>query len=239
MADELDELQPEERLKKLKELEEEKKKEIEEAKKEIKKAEREITAKDEWKRKVPIPEVAKEKGETKSSEELSEEGKELVKRHRGYSEDDEEGNEESEGEDEESEENSENLEEALALVGEIPGEMGPTYETEHSGLTEAYVSHLSQEPMADLYNKMADINAAVAERGYITPDEQREVYHILVGVERKAEDVHAGNYPVSDGSLSDRLAHEINITQQMGETLRQLYLSHMEQIPEDRYKAGK
>ena len=54
MVDDLKNVPPEERIKKLKELEEKKKKEIEEAQKAIRESEQEITEKRKWEDKVPI-----------------------------------------------------------------------------------------------------------------------------------------------------------------------------------------
>lgn len=78
---ELEKLHPAERLKRLKELEQKKKQEIEEAQQQIRESERELSEERKWKEKVPIPEIAKE-----DLEGLSEEGKALLKAHRGLPE---------------------------------------------------------------------------------------------------------------------------------------------------------
>src|SRR3990167_2739866 len=79
--DELKDLPPEERIKRLKKLEEEKKKEIEEAEKIIKESNEEITERRKWIEKVPIPQVAQD-----DLEGLGEEGKQLFNVHRGKKE---------------------------------------------------------------------------------------------------------------------------------------------------------
>ena len=81
MDDALKDLPPEERIKKLKELEEKKKREIAEAEELIKESEKEMTGRDDWLRKVPIPEIGKE-----DLSGLGVEGKELLKTHKGISE---------------------------------------------------------------------------------------------------------------------------------------------------------
>ena len=79
MADEdLKKLPPEERIKRLKELEQKRKKEIEDAQTQIRESEQELSARKRWVEKVPIPEVIKE-----DLEGLSEEGKQLLKVHKG------------------------------------------------------------------------------------------------------------------------------------------------------------
>ncbi|PIN75940.1 hypothetical protein COV17_03385 [Candidatus Woesearchaeota archaeon CG10_big_fil_rev_8_21_14_0_10_36_11] len=79
--DSLKNIPPEERIKKLKELEKKKKQEIEEAQKAIRESEKEITEKRKWKDKVPIPELAKN-----DLVGLSEEGKAVLKEWKGLEE---------------------------------------------------------------------------------------------------------------------------------------------------------
>ena len=82
MAEEdVDNLPPEEKIKRLKELEKKKKKEIEEAQKMLRETEKELTEREEWKRKVPIPQVAAE-----SMGEMSEAEKEIIRAHKGLKE---------------------------------------------------------------------------------------------------------------------------------------------------------
>src|SRR3989338_11521327 len=79
--DDIKKLPPEERIKKLKELEKQRKKEIEEAQKKIKESEDELRERRKWKEKVPIPEFAQE-----GFGGLSEEAKDILKQHRGVKE---------------------------------------------------------------------------------------------------------------------------------------------------------
>lgn len=82
MADvDLKNFPPEERVKRLKELEEQKNKEIEEAKKLIKESEEEIIERRKWKDKVPMPEFV-----SGSLEGLSTEVKDILKTERGLNE---------------------------------------------------------------------------------------------------------------------------------------------------------
>ena len=68
---------PEERIKKLKELEKKKKEEIAQARKEIKESEDELTERQKWTDKVPIPQFAQE-----DLVGLSNEAKEMLKASR-------------------------------------------------------------------------------------------------------------------------------------------------------------
>ena len=80
MADEnLDNLPPEERIRKLKEMEKKRKQEIEDAQKKIKESEAELTERFKWKEKVPLPEFAQD-----DLRGLSEEAREILQ-HRGVS----------------------------------------------------------------------------------------------------------------------------------------------------------
>src|SRR3990167_5553452 len=78
MADELKNLPPEERIKKLKELEKQRKKEIEEAQKVIKDSEEELTARRKWTDRVPIPEMGQD-----DFANLSAEGQEILRLGKG------------------------------------------------------------------------------------------------------------------------------------------------------------
>ncbi len=231
--DELKKLPPEERLKRLKQLEEEKKKEIEEARKQVKEAEQEITEKRKVKEKIPIPEVALD-----DISALSETGKLLVKTHRGAAWQGEKKKKDKEEVKQASEKPS--LEETLVKekVAVSPEQMGMQYgdaaSSQRQGMGDFYVRELSMRPVDQIYGAMKDINRTVAERGYITADESRKVDYMMQAIEKKVEDADAGAY-----NLTDRLAQEAARTQQMGEALRGLYLSHREQLAKDRYRSGK
>jgi hypothetical protein len=74
MTENMDNLPPEERIKKLKELEEKRKKEIAQAQKKIKESEDELNVRKKWVDKVPIPEITQN-----DFSGLSEEGKEFLR----------------------------------------------------------------------------------------------------------------------------------------------------------------
>lgn len=232
--DELKKLPPEERLKRLKQLEEEKKKEIEEARTQVKEAEQELTEKRKVKEKIPIPEVALD-----DISALSETGKLLVKTHRGTTlrgEKKKKDEDEAEGA---SGKGKLSLEETLVRekTAVQPEQMGLQYGDAASPAQrggDLYVRELSLRPVDQIYGTMKDINRAVAERGYITADESRKVGYMMQAIEKKVEDADSGAY-----NLTDRLAQEAARTQQIGEALRGLYLSHREQLAKDRYRSGK
>ena len=79
MVDDLKNFSPEEKLRKLKELQKKKKQELAEAEKEIKESEEELSDQQKFLEKVPIPEVTKE-----DLAGLSESAREILKMQRGF-----------------------------------------------------------------------------------------------------------------------------------------------------------
>lgn len=210
--DDVKNLPPEERIKKLKELEQKRKKEIEEAQKIIKESEKELTERRKWKDKVPIPEVAKE-----DLEGLSETAREILKVQKGVKEKVERAAEESasasegggtsgegkeKGKDQRTEK-SKSLEETVArekvtMKGEnvvygIPFR-GPTPQ---QLLNAEYTVALSQRPAENLYQEVRAVTQRATEKGYFNQDEQRQVAYWTSAMERKLQDVEEGKYAMS------------------------------------------
>jgi len=200
--EDLKKLPPEERIKRLKELEQKKKKEIEDAQKQIKESEKELSEKVKTKQKVPIPEVAVE-----NLKNLSDAEKDIVKQHRGFTEkkkDDEEISDKTS-----KPKRKENLEDTLG------GEKAPRVSEHQFG---DYIARLSQQPVKDLYAEMSRINHAVADKGYINAAEERRVEYLNSAMERKLEDVNAGKY-----SFTEDVAQSASLIQQIGSSLRDVY----------------
>lgn len=201
-------LPPEERIKRMKELEQKRKKEIEDAQKIIKESEKELTERKKWKDKVPIPEVAKE-----DLEGLSETAREILKVQKGVKEKAETATEESaaEGNVSVSGEKKEklvtkkgmSLEETVArekvtMKGEnvvygIPFR-GPTPQ---QLLNAEYTVALSQRPAENLYQEVRAVTQRATEKGYFNQDEQRQVAYWTSAMERKLQDVEEGKYAMS------------------------------------------
>jgi hypothetical protein len=215
--DVLKDLSPQERLKRLKELEQEKKKEIEEARKLIKESEKDITAEHEFKEKVPIPEVGLE-----NLQGLSEEGRQLLmvlkdlkakKKQESVKETKKVVTEES-------------LEETVRRIEPIPI---------HAQNTE-YALHLSQRPMQDLQNQMKGIYEISQERGYMTPEDQKKVAYISAGVQHKMEAIDNGSYNASDDLTSRVKATKELSAHMLGGNPDQVYQSgKTEETQRDRY----
>jgi hypothetical protein len=199
-------LPAEERLKKLKELKEKKKKEIEEAEKLIKDSNEELTGKDNWMRKVPIPQVALD-----NLKELSKEEKDILKVHKGLKEKkkDEDNPEDLESEVEIDDE-KEDLESLTRNAPQIPLEM----------LQSEYAAKLSQQPMEKLYHEMVNLNQKVEDKGYINAEEEKRVQYMSAAVEKKLEDIDEGKY-----SFTESVALAASVTKQVGAKLRGLYQS--------------
>ncbi len=202
MADELKNLPPEERIKKLKELEKQRRKEIEEAQKKIKESEDELRERLKWKDKVPMPEFAQD-----GFGGLSEEAKEIIKQNRGVKEKVLEQLSEQKPKSSINGKEQSSLEETLRREQiEIPPEV----------VNADYTRHLSQEPMKNLYQEMAGLREGVEQKGYMSRDDERKVEYMMGAIERK----RAEGY-----SFSEETAREANLTQQIGSSLRNLYKS--------------
>ncbi|MBT6774313.1 hypothetical protein HOA91_02985 [Candidatus Woesearchaeota archaeon] len=211
MAEEnLDNLPPEERIKKLKELEKKRQKEIEEAKKKILESEKELTARDEWARKVPIPQFSQN-----DLVGLSAEGKEILAVSKGIKvkkKDDEEDDDESVEKKvvEKTKDDFADLETLARESVDLPLEL----------MQSEYAQHLSQQPMRNLYDEIKTINHTVEEKGYISAEEERKVEYLASAVERKVEDVEAGKY-----SFNEDVAMAASLTRRIGSKLRGMYQS--------------
>ena len=200
--DELKDLTPEERIKKLKEMEKQKKEEIAEAQKMLKESEQELTAKDDWQRKVPIPQVAIDQvGDLSIAE------KEMLESHKGLKSDEKEEVEEKSVK----EEVQADLEEIAARekIMNAPEVMQSDY-----------AAALSQEPIQNIYQELKEINQAVGEKGYISATEGRKIEYLSAATEKKLEDIEAGNY-----SLTEELENMAMLTKQIGSSLQSSYRS--------------
>ncbi len=208
--EELEGLSPEEKIEKLKEIEKKKKKEIAEAQELLKESENELSDKEEFKERVPIPEVAKEDLSTASEEE-----KEILKTHKGLDEKKDEDSDEKSSESKNSKENlgrsetAESLEEiAFREKAELPKEV----------IQSEYAAKLSLEPMENLYREMKDIYLAVEEKGYVSPEEERKIGYLSAATERKLEDIESGDY-----SLTEEVSKAAMLTKSIGASLRDTY----------------
>ncbi len=212
-------LPPEERIKKLKELEQKRKKEIEEAHQLILQSEDEINERNKWEEKVPIPQVATEDGK-----ELSLEEKEILKVHKGLKEKKQETESATTEKKIPSKKEEVSLEETVereqvrinpqALRGEYslggaPGARSVNME---------YVATLSQKPTGDLYQEMSTLSHNVHEKGYISQEEGRRIEYLTGAIEEKMKAVEAGRY-----SLTEEAAEAASITKQLGLQLREAY----------------
>ena len=202
MTEDLRNLPPEERIKKLKELEKKRKKEIEEAKKGIKESETELTERRNWFEKVPIPQIAQD-----DLTGLGKDAKKILEPHKGVKE------EKKESVDEvvtESDKKEIDLEELAQERVDIPFEL----------MQSEYAQHLSQKPVQELYGEMKTLQENVAEKGYVTAEEQRKAEYLIAGMENKLEDVEEGSY-----SFTEKAAMRASLIQQMGAKVTGMYQS--------------
>ena len=234
MADDLKNLPAEERIKRLKELEVKKKKDIEEQqkaidkeKKEIEDAEKgiteaneELTERQKVKDKVPILEVASESGEG-----LSEEARIILKsmqKRVGEKKEEKELREEDEVKQKKKSEQQDEVRSAgfsrSGLEETVQQERREMVGQERGRRGGDYIAALSQQPAAQLYAQMSTLYQAVETKGYMNQEEQRRVQYIASAMEKKLEDVDAGRY-----SLTQEAARATSLTQQMSEVVKGMY----------------
>ena len=202
----LDNLPPEERIKKLKELEKKRQKEIEDAKKKIKESESELTERRKWFEKVPIPQVAQE-----DLTGLGKEGKEILEVHKGVKE--KEKGEPATVEETVSEETFSGDPDLEALAREridLPLEI----------MQSEYAQQLGQKPIHELYSEMKTLESDVEEKGYVSAENQRKAEYLMAGMENKLEDVEEGSY-----SFTEKAAMRASLIQQMGAKVTGMYQS--------------
>ena len=203
MADELKNLPPEERIKKLKELEKQRKKEIEEAQKKIKESEDELRERRKWKEKVPIPEFAQE-----GFGGLSEEAKDILKQHRGVKE-------------KLPELSSGQKTKPSPVNGKEPASLEETLHQEQFTIPPEivntdYTRDLSREPVQNIYQGLVRLQREIEEKGYISGADERLAEYSMGAIERK----RAEGY-----DFSEEGARIANLTQQIGASLRSMYKS--------------
>ncbi len=229
--DELKGLPPEERIRQLKELEKKKKQEIEEAQKLIRESEQELDERQKWKEKVPIPEVAKEELEG-----LSEEGKVLLKVHKGLKD-------KKTAESEEKEETAEvpvsrrgrreSLEETVAQEQLIAQQAQNVEYGLRPGrpLDVDYTARLSQRPVEQLYQEVTGIRREAEEKGYLSREDVRRAEYLTGAIEEKFRAADEGKY-----SFTQETARAASLTQQVGMELQSLYKKGIEVREKDWYK---
>ncbi|HIJ12071.1 TPA: hypothetical protein HA278_08500 [Candidatus Woesearchaeota archaeon] len=178
-------LHPADRIKKLKQLEQEKKKEIEEMEKLIEESQQELTSKKEFKEKVPIPQVA-----SRDISALSAEGREILKMHRGISEVGDEDDVEEKIEQEESLEETV-FKEAPVVSHDADVRYAIPPDELQRPLNQEYVLSLSYAPIGELRNRLTDIYNQGQTQGYFTQDQQQQTREVLAGLEKK---MHSSAY---------------------------------------------
>ncbi len=197
--DELKKLSPQERIKKLKELQKKDKEEIEKAQKLILESEEDIV-REEQVRKIPIPQVkAVDIDSLFSAEE-----KELFKAKRFV----------EERREEEKPAPAPLKERALEEVAAEAEILKAEEERAHT----QYLTQLSQQPTDKIYSKMKEIYNEVKAAGQITQGQMEEINNISYANVRKLDDIRSGRY-----SPTQEVAHEMVVTQRMKNWLQSMY----------------
>src|SRR3989338_9330671 len=193
MAEEdLKKLPPEERIKKLKELEKKRKKEIEEGQKVIQESEQELTDRQKWAEKVPIPEFAQE-----NFSGLGEDAVRILEQRRGVLRNKEVsvGDKEKSGEKEKPRSEASDLEETVArdqtrLAAEANVQYGVPAQ---QAFGEAYKA-LHDLTSKEILGIVENIYQAQGNRGYVLPNERELLGRSLYEADRRREAINEGNY---------------------------------------------
>ncbi len=221
MTKEFDHLPPEERIEKLKELEEKKKKEIAEAKKKIAESKEEISDTRKWLDKVPIPQVGQD-----DLEGLSEEGKVIVKVNRGISE---------EKEEEVKVVKKEKSIDDLIQDGDVV-RLEVSHPDYSSGFSESQLNQvykLSEEPVNALYKEMSSMNSAIEQKGYVSRKEEERSRMLNSALEKRLNEVYGG-------TMSEEVAAKSLLTKQMAGQVRNMYKGDAgKDKPQDMYHSDK
>ncbi len=204
MVEDFSDSGPSQELDKLKKLIKEKEKEIKSTEKAIKKAEEQINIQNEWKEKVPIPQVA-----ATSLEGLSEEEKLILKLHKNL---------EEKSEEEADEESSQEEKEESTLEETISEHEFARKQEQGQSLDLEFISSLSQQPMQELYQEMTSLYQGVKDKGYMSTIEQERVRNISSAIERKLEDVENGDY-----SFTTEVAHRASDIDKMKSSINVMY----------------
>jgi hypothetical protein len=106
-----------------------------------------------------------------------------------------------------SEEVLENLEEAISRE-RIPPQI----------LESQYTKELSHEPVQVIYDQMNSLKQSVEEKGYVNPNEQKQIEYMVGAIEQKLEDQDAGKY-----SFTESVAMKASLIHKMGASLKGMY----------------
>ncbi|MBW2978243.1 hypothetical protein KY331_05335 [Candidatus Woesearchaeota archaeon] len=200
--DELKKLSPQERIKKLKELQKKDKEEIEKAQNLILESEEDMAREEEVK-KMPIPQLkAIDIGSLFSSEE-----KELFRAKRFI----EVKKPEAEKEKPALPKPEERPLEEVAAEAEI-------LKIEEEKAHAQYLNQLSEQPADKIYNRMKEIYSEAKEKGYISPGRMEEINNLGYANTRKFDDARVGEY-----SPTQEAAREMVLTQKMKNMLQRMY----------------
>lgn len=191
MNKDLAKLPPKVRLRKLKEIEEKKKKEVEEARKEIKKSQKQISEEKERRSKLLIPGVELEDLEifARAQQELAK-GLLAPKGARVHENDDEEGDE-----DDTEHEQGDGEESLEDVVRDAPGSHAANAMYGSGGVHDYQsVSYFQHKPIEEVYHQIKSLHTEFEERGYIGEKTPEEVADIAEGIRRKMIDGYKGGY---------------------------------------------
>lgn len=192
LVEELKKLPPEERIKRLKKIEEERKKEIEEAQLMMKQSENEIEEKEKAIRRIPIPQIRAVNVDML----FTPEEKEIFKVAR-FVEDRKKSFLEEMGEERGKAERAETLEETVFREQ-------PRFTQEQMAQQQQYALQLSTRPIDELQNRAENLYRTQAEQGYLNIHQQEERQVLAHALYEKEKAIQQGSYR-RDEELMDQI----------------------------------
>ncbi|MBT4605255.1 hypothetical protein HOC01_06460 [archaeon] len=199
--------------KELERLRREKEKEIAKLKAEIADAANEASATEAFEEKVPIPQVA-----SRDLSGVSAEAKEIILQQRagsskkrfGASKDDEDSVTKKVESDVASslDEQVDKEHVDMGKIGAIP-----------AGYGMPDVFELARVPVASLYEQMRNIYEGISSKGYVSSQEQTQMYNLGSAIEQKVQDVEAGNY-----SFNERAAKMASVSLTLKDKTSNMYV---------------
>ncbi len=201
MTKNFENLPPEERIKKFREEEKKKQKEIDDARKKIKESEDELTERRKWEDKVPIPEFMAE-----SLEGLSKDAQDMIRSQKGISK-----KENFDGSEEElQKETNEGNKEKINLEKTLNSENFDKNVNVNHGVPDANMpggfnhqpGNLTYSPLNELQDQVKSVYDSVKEKGYMNWEEQKKVVDVNSAIDDKFRAYDAGQYSLSEAAAN-------------------------------------
>jgi hypothetical protein len=193
--DELKNLTVEDRIRKLKELEQKKKEEIQKAQDMLKKSEEELEHKENERKQIPIPQLRA----VDVSQLFTEEEKQIFGTKR--------------------------FSQKSVAKKETETPLEETVATEQAKMPEVmnlaeqqYRVQLSKEPTKQLYTEIKSLYQEIQDKGYVNTEERQKIENIQYAMNKKREDIEAGSY-----NPNQYVSIALNKSQELADKIKKMY----------------